>query len=224
MLCGQTFPLRYGLSPALRVCRLPSNTNPGVELRLWNTLHQGTSHLPFCIIKSYHSFILYIITPLILQGSRYHAGAPRNIRLKSTISPSVEGNSNGQLALPKSNVQVQTILFHKLPRLLPPLHHVPVLPEPIHHRVDQPGKLRRGLGRDEPLLLPPGQLGEPVRQAWYPHHDVRHGEQRQQQPVPRVMVELAALGYADARLDPQALLRAELRLLRRLKPYGLVAV
>lgn len=101
---------------------------------------------------------------------------------------------------------------------------MPVLLEPIHQRVDQPRKLRRRLRRDKPLLLVPAQLREPVREAGDPHHDVRHGEQRQQQPVPRVVVELAAADDADARLDSQALLRAELGLLRRLEARRLVAV
>lgn len=99
-----------------------------------------------------------------------------------------------------------------------------MLLEPVHQRVHQPGELGRGLRRDEPLLLVPAQLGEAVCEARYPHHDVRHGEQRQKEPVPRVVVELAALDDADARLDAEALLRGELGLLRVLEAGGLVAV
>lgn len=72
--------------------------------------------------------------------------------------------------------------------------------------------------------MPPSQLREPVRQPRDPDHDVRHREQGKQEPVSRVVVELAALYDADAWLDTQALLRAELSLLRGLEASRLVAV
>lgn len=96
--------------------------------------------------------------------------------------------------------------------------------EAIHQRVHQSRKLRCSLRRDEPLFLPSGQLCEPVRQPRYPHHNIRHREQRQQEPVPRVVVKLAALDNTDPRLDAQALLRAKLGLLRGLEPRRLVTI
>lgn len=99
-----------------------------------------------------------------------------------------------------------------------------VLAEAVDQRIDKARQLRRRLQRGHDEVGVARQLNEAIDDAGDPDEDVGEGEQGQEQPVARVVVEVAALHDADARLDAEALLRRRLGLLGVGEPRAAGAV